>query len=144
MWRCYQGAHLFLIIRRCILEVIRQHPFPIIRWCIKSRCCGWVFRVVHYTSWGCSAGESKCQIGKNNLQFLEFFLNASVLPIFLSGSHFNPALTVSVYLCGGIRLNMVGPYIVSQLIGGILGAGISKVCSQLRTQQCTTICFPSI
>lgn len=61
------------------------------------------------------------------------------LPVLLlSGSHFNPALTVSVYLCGGIRLIMVGPYIVSQLIGGIFGAGIAKVCSHLRSQQCTT------
>ncbi|KAJ0060092.1 hypothetical protein NL108_003922, partial [Boleophthalmus pectinirostris] len=43
------------------------------------------------------------------------------------GSHFNPTFTIAIYLCGGIELTMVGPYLVSQLIGGVLGAGMAKV-----------------
>lgn len=44
-----------------------------------------------------------------------------------SGSHFNPPFTIAIYLCGGMELMMVGPYLVSQLIGGVLGAGMAKV-----------------
>ncbi|KAL2101102.1 hypothetical protein ACEWY4_002863 [Coilia grayii] len=45
----------------------------------------------------------------------------------VSGAHFNPPFTMAIYLCGGIQLKMVVPYIVSQLIGGVLGAAMSKV-----------------
>ncbi|KAJ8283994.1 hypothetical protein COCON_G00028440 [Conger conger] len=45
----------------------------------------------------------------------------------ISGSHFNPPFTIAIYLCGGMQLTMVIPYIVSQLIGGLLGAAMSKV-----------------
>ncbi|KAJ7989709.1 hypothetical protein DPEC_G00307340 [Dallia pectoralis] len=45
----------------------------------------------------------------------------------ISGSHFNPPFTMAIYLCGGIELYMVVPYLVSQLIGGVLGAAMSKV-----------------
>lgn len=47
-----------------------------------------------------------------------------------SGSHFNPPFTLAIYLCGGMELMMVGPYLVSQLIGGVLGAGMAKVTHQ--------------
>ncbi|XP_034716323.1 aquaporin-8a.2 [Etheostoma cragini] len=45
----------------------------------------------------------------------------------ISGSHFNPPFTIAIYLCGGMELMMVGPYLVSQLIGGVLGAGMAKM-----------------
>ncbi|KAJ8246047.1 hypothetical protein GJAV_G00263070 [Gymnothorax javanicus] len=45
----------------------------------------------------------------------------------ISGSHFNPPFTIAIYLCGGMQLAMVAPYIISQLIGGLLGAAMSKV-----------------
>ncbi|KAJ8387127.1 hypothetical protein AAFF_G00160670 [Aldrovandia affinis] len=45
----------------------------------------------------------------------------------ISGSHFNPPFTIAIYLCGGMELRMVVPYVISQLIGGILGAAMSKV-----------------
>ncbi|XP_023677846.1 aquaporin-8b [Paramormyrops kingsleyae] len=45
----------------------------------------------------------------------------------ISGSHFNPAFTIPIYLCGGMELVMVGPYIISQLVGGVIGAAMSKV-----------------
>lgn len=44
-----------------------------------------------------------------------------------SGSHFNPPFTIAIYLCGGMEMFMVGPYLISQLIGGVLGAGMAKV-----------------
>ncbi|XP_043091475.1 aquaporin-8b [Puntigrus tetrazona] len=40
----------------------------------------------------------------------------------ISGSHLNPTFTLAVFLCGGLELKMVGPYVVSQLTGGLLGA----------------------
>ncbi|KAK2876564.1 hypothetical protein QQF64_004636 [Cirrhinus molitorella] len=45
----------------------------------------------------------------------------------ISGSHFNPPFTIAVWLCGGLHLTMVIPYLVSQLIGGVLGAAMSKI-----------------
>jgi aquaporin Z len=52
----------------------------------------------------------------------------------VSGGHFNPAVTVGVWLNGGMapepstRNRFVRPlgYIVSQLVGGFLGAGIAR------------------
>lgn len=60
-----------------------------------------------------------------------YFCMCSLKPLssFVSGSHFNPPFTIAIYLCGGMELMMVGPYLVSQLIGGVLGAGMAKVCS---------------
>uniref|UniRef100_A0A3Q2VRM6 Aquaporin-8-like n=1 Tax=Haplochromis burtoni TaxID=8153 RepID=A0A3Q2VRM6_HAPBU len=45
----------------------------------------------------------------------------------ISGSHFNPPFTVAIYLCGGMDLMMAGLYIVCQLIGGVVGAGMAKI-----------------
>nr|XP_055036444.1 aquaporin-8b [Misgurnus anguillicaudatus] len=44
----------------------------------------------------------------------------------ISGSHFNPAFTIAVYLCGGMHLKMVAPYLISQITGGLLGATMAK------------------
>lgn len=44
----------------------------------------------------------------------------------ISGSHFNPPFTLAIYLCGGIEMHMVIPYLASQLIGGVLGAAMAK------------------
>ncbi|KAL7379439.1 hypothetical protein ABVT39_027548 [Epinephelus coioides] len=44
----------------------------------------------------------------------------------ISGSHFNPPFTLAIYLCGGMELNMVAPYLVCQLVGGVLGAAMAK------------------
>uniref|UniRef100_A0A8C7DIZ8 Aquaporin 8a, tandem duplicate 2 n=1 Tax=Oncorhynchus kisutch TaxID=8019 RepID=A0A8C7DIZ8_ONCKI len=43
----------------------------------------------------------------------------------LNGSHLNPPFTIQ--LCGGMQLFMVISYLISQLIGGVLGAAMSKV-----------------
>ncbi|XP_006637204.2 aquaporin-8-like isoform X1 [Lepisosteus oculatus] len=45
----------------------------------------------------------------------------------ISGSHFNPPFTIAIFLVGGMKLVMVVPYIVCQLIGGVIGAAMSKV-----------------
>ncbi|KAK3529044.1 hypothetical protein QTP70_014442 [Hemibagrus guttatus] len=45
----------------------------------------------------------------------------------ISGSHFNPPFTLAIFLCGGVRFAMVIPYLISQLIGGVLGAAMSKI-----------------
>ncbi|KAM3863657.1 aquaporin-8-like [Diretmus argenteus] len=44
----------------------------------------------------------------------------------ISGAHFNPPFTLAIYLCGGMELNMVAPYLTSQLVGGVLGAAMAK------------------
>uniref|UniRef100_A0AAQ4QI59 Aquaporin 8b n=1 Tax=Gasterosteus aculeatus aculeatus TaxID=481459 RepID=A0AAQ4QI59_GASAC len=45
----------------------------------------------------------------------------------ISGSHFNPPFTIGIYLCGGMEMSMVAPYIASQLVGGVLGAAMAKM-----------------
>ncbi len=49
-----------------------------------------------------------------------------------SGSHFNPPFTIAIWLCGGIQLTMAVPYLISQLIGGVLGAAMSKVWTRMH------------
>lgn len=44
----------------------------------------------------------------------------------ISGSHFNPPFTLAIYLCGGMEMNMVAPYIACQLLGGVFGAAMAK------------------
>lgn len=46
---------------------------------------------------------------------------------FCSGGHFNPAVSVSVYLSGGLNVMLLIPYIMAQLCGGLIGAGLAKV-----------------
>lgn len=42
----------------------------------------------------------------------------------VSGCHLNPAVTVGLWAGGRIKANEVLPYIISQVLGGIAGAGI--------------------
>ncbi|XP_033975766.1 aquaporin-8a.1 [Trematomus bernacchii] len=44
----------------------------------------------------------------------------------ISGGHFNPAVSVSVYLCGGMKLALLLPYILAQMLGGLLGAALTR------------------
>ncbi|KAI5097407.1 aquaporin-8-like [Silurus meridionalis] len=44
----------------------------------------------------------------------------------ISGGHFNPAVSVSVYLIGGLNIILLIPYILAQLCGGLIGAGLAK------------------
>lgn len=54
-------------------------------------------------------------------------LNVSFVCSPFSGSHFNPTFTLAIYLCGGLEMSMVAPYLASQLLGGVLGATMAKV-----------------
>ncbi|XP_064887291.1 aquaporin-8 isoform X2 [Columba livia] len=45
----------------------------------------------------------------------------------ISGGHFNPAVSLAVWLVGGLNIAMLIPYWVSQLCGGVIGAGLAKV-----------------
>ncbi|XP_010903710.1 aquaporin-8a.1 [Esox lucius] len=44
----------------------------------------------------------------------------------ISGGHFNPAVSVGVCVSGGLELILLGPYILSQMVGGMIGAGLAK------------------
>ncbi|KAL4659121.1 aquaporin-8-like [Arapaima gigas] len=45
----------------------------------------------------------------------------------ISGGHFNPAVSVSVCLIGGLQIVLLLPYILSQMLGGLIGAGLARV-----------------
>uniref|UniRef100_A0A8C3KAG9 Aquaporin-8 n=1 Tax=Calidris pygmaea TaxID=425635 RepID=A0A8C3KAG9_9CHAR len=44
----------------------------------------------------------------------------------ISGGHFNPAVSLGVWLVGGLNITMLIPYWLSQLCGGVIGAGLAK------------------
>ncbi|XP_060758583.1 aquaporin-8-like [Neoarius graeffei] len=44
----------------------------------------------------------------------------------ISGGHFNPAVSVSVCLIGGLNVILLVPYIMVQLCGGLIGAALAK------------------
>ncbi|XP_063270854.1 aquaporin-8 [Prinia subflava] len=44
----------------------------------------------------------------------------------ISGGHFNPAVSLGVWLVGGLHMPMLVPYWLSQLCGGMIGAGLAK------------------
>ncbi|XP_030611401.1 aquaporin-8-like [Archocentrus centrarchus] len=44
----------------------------------------------------------------------------------ISGGHFNPAVSLSVYLCGGMKLLLLVPYVVAQMAGGTIGAFLTQ------------------
>ncbi|XP_068439437.1 aquaporin-8a.1 [Clinocottus analis] len=44
----------------------------------------------------------------------------------ISGGHFNPVVSLSVYLCGGMGLPLLLPYVLAQMCGGMAGAGLTK------------------
>ncbi|XP_026861872.2 aquaporin-8a.1 [Electrophorus electricus] len=56
---------------------------------------------------------------------------AIVIAVFgeISGGHFNPAVSVCVYLTGGMELILLLPYVLAQMFGGMIGAGLVKVIS---------------
>ena len=45
----------------------------------------------------------------------------------ISGAHYNPAVTLGVWLRGRLAAGEVGPYIVSQVIGALLAAGAVSI-----------------
>src|SRR5690606_17646434 len=45
----------------------------------------------------------------------------------ISGCHFNPAGTIGLWAGGRFPAAQVGPYIIAQVVGGVLGAGILYV-----------------
>ncbi|KAM9426525.1 aquaporin-8-like [Pholidichthys leucotaenia] len=56
----------------------------------------------------------------------------------ISGSHFNPSFTIAIYLCGSMEAILVVPYLASQLIGGVLGAGMAKIMTPPERYKNTT------
>uniref|UniRef100_A0A4W5R0D2 Aquaporin 8 n=1 Tax=Hucho hucho TaxID=62062 RepID=A0A4W5R0D2_9TELE len=49
----------------------------------------------------------------------------------ISGGHFNPAVSVSVFLIGGLNIILLVPYILAQICGGMIGAGLAKAAVSL-------------
>lgn len=67
-------------------------------------------------------------------QFITTF-GSKVHCVYCSGGHFNPAVSLSVYLCGGMGLPLLLPYILTQMCGGMIGAGLTKVGKNLKNME---------
>jgi aquaporin Z len=52
----------------------------------------------------------------------------------VSGAHLNPAVTVGVFLAGRMPARDVGPYIVAQVIGAVLGALVIYLIARGKAQ----------
>ncbi|XP_044308550.1 aquaporin-8 [Varanus komodoensis] len=56
----------------------------------------------------------------------------------ISGGHYNPAVSLGAWLVGGLNMVLVIPYWISQLCGGLIGAGFAKVVSAQEMYRNTT------
>ena len=69
--------------------------------------------------------------GGGNVHILIGWGMAVMVPAFsfgaMSGSHFNPAVTIGVAMRGGMSWGQVPGYIVAQMLGGFVGAAILLV-----------------
>src|SRR5262245_37474167 len=44
----------------------------------------------------------------------------------VSGAHFNPAVTLAVFMRGRLPTRDVGPYMAAQVVAGIAAAGVAR------------------
>ena len=44
-----------------------------------------------------------------------------------SGGHINPAVTLALTICRGLEVVLAPLYIISQLIGAVIGAALARV-----------------
>jgi aquaporin Z len=51
----------------------------------------------------------------------------------LSGAHFNPAVTISMAVSGKMKRGDIGPYLVAQLLGALLGVEVVLAIAQATT-----------
>jgi len=70
--------------------------------------------------------------------FLVILLTGSAIPIGLalaavimvggkiSGGHFNPGVSVMMWRAGKLKLNDLAPYIIAQVVGGLVALELSK------------------
>ncbi len=54
------------------------------------------------------------------------------------GAHMNPAVTLAAAMTGGLRWSSVPPYLVVQVIGGVLGVWLAHVMFELPVMQAST------
>lgn len=80
---------------------------------------------------GCGAAVLAASFPDHGIQFvgvaLAFGLTVLTMAYALghvSGAHFNPAVTIGLWVGGRFSARDVAPYIAAQVIGGIVGAGI--------------------
>src|SRR5689334_4014143 len=46
---------------------------------------------------------------------------------YISGGHFNPAITIGAYTAGRIKAADIAPYVIAQLIGAVLAAWLLSI-----------------
>ncbi|XP_058509913.1 aquaporin-8b [Solea solea] len=97
---------------------------------IYQPCLGELVGTAFFVFIGCvSVIENEESMGRLQPALVHGFAVAVLVTCMaeISGSHFNPTFTLAIYLCGGMELNMVAPYLACQLVGGMLGAAMAKV-----------------
>ena len=51
---------------------------------------------------------------------------------YISGAHYNPAVTLTMFLTGKIGQNEAGKYVIAQILGGLAAAGIFYFCAAIH------------
>lgn len=80
--------------------------------------------IVFFGCMGCLNGAPHLQIALN---FGISVMVAVQIFGFISGAHFNPAVTIAAFIYKKITLPMACIYVISQMLGGFLGFGLLKV-----------------
>ncbi|XP_056627501.1 aquaporin-8a.1 [Triplophysa dalaica] len=63
----------------------------------------------------------------------------------VSGGHFNPAVSVCVYLIGGMEFILLVPYMISQMLGGVIAASLAKaVTTEMAYGNATGAAFDAV
>jgi aquaporin Z len=72
-----------------------------------------------------------------------FYVMIFLLKLIDSGGHFNPAVTLGIFLAGSIQLKKALLYILMQLIGGAMAAGIFRVSNDVSENSPSVVFFNS-
>jgi len=61
-----------------------------------------------------------------------------------SGAHFNPAVSLGVFVAGKIDAKTLGRYVVAQLVGGIVGAALVRLLFNAASVRAVTVGAPRL
>ena len=65
-------------------------------------------------------------LSSHSMVFIAFAFLAAILIANSSGSHINPAITLTMYLKGAINSSQIPEYLIGQILGAIIALKVSQ------------------